>query len=903
MSDKVRVSEIAKELGIASKEVVEKAQAMGMSNIKTASNSVSMDEAEKIVNFIINGVPPEPPKPKVRVVKKAKPKTEADTAPEEKKPAPESVTEAGAAPKEAVSAETGKTEVPAAAESEKPAADAAEKKTEVPAAQKPEETPAAETAPKEEAKKAGVKKPGSPLKQVTPIKRAGLRIKKKNRPAQQEQTAAASREAARLSSYGKLNADVLEELARKKKQKKGAKSTPTQRKSSGTELDIFGGSLSDVSMDYADDEVVLLDLSEVTQDKPKLPEEPRKPREKKPVGRNANKRGGGHRPRQVSRGRRKKYTKEKAGDEIVTHVEIPEDIRVYEFAEKLKQPISEVIKVLFNLGMMVTKNDFLGKDEIEILAEEFEVEVTTIDPTKQFDYEETYEAEAGGNEEGMVERPPVITIMGHVDHGKTSLLDAIRNARVAAGEAGGITQHIGAYTVEQKGKKITFIDTPGHAAFSAMRARGAQATDIIIIVVAADDGVKPQTVEAIKHAKEAGAPVIVAVNKIDKPDANPDLVKGQMAEQGITPVDWGGDVEFVPVSAKTGEGLDELLDNILLTAEVMELKANPEAPAKAVVVESSVEKGRGPVATVIVQNGTLHIGDNVVCGKAYGRVRSLINDQGKQIKEVGPSETAVVVGLNEVPAAGDTMIAMKSDREAREFAQKRAEYERQKELSASTKTSLDELTALIAEGKLKTLKVVLKTDVHGSLEAIKSSLLALRNDEVKVDIISSGVGGITENDVELVNNSENAVLLGFNVRPTGAVKAAAKQKGVEIRTYTVIYQLIDDITGMLTGMMAPKYTEEHSGQAEVREVFKIPKGMVAGCIVVDGKLVRGGPVRVIRDGVVIHEGELTSLKRFKDDVKEVGTGYECGVVLNGYDDVRVGDVIETFTRVEQKVEL
>jgi translation initiation factor IF-2 len=335
----------------------------------------------------------------------------------------------------------------------------------------------------------------------------------------------------------------------------------------------------------------------------------------------------------------------------------------------------------------------------------------------------------------------------------------------------------------------------------------------------------------------------------------------------------------------------------------MELKANPEAPAKAVVVESSVEKGRGPVGTVIVQNGTLSVGDNVVCGKAFGRVRSLINDQGKQIKVLGPSETAVVVGLNEVPAAGDIMIAMESDKEAREYAQKRAEYERQKELSASTKTSLDELTALIAEGKLKTLKVILKTDVHGSLEAIKTSLLALRNDEVKVDIISSGVGGITENDVELASSSENSVLLGFNVRPTGSVKAVAKQRGVEIRTYTVIYQLIDDITGMLTGMMAPKFSEEHSGQADVREVFKIPKGMVAGCIVVDGKLVRGGPVRVIRDGVVIHEGELTSLKRFKDDVKEVGNGYECGVVLNGYDDVQVGDVIETFKRVEQKVEL
>ncbi|MHC3995396.1 translation initiation factor IF-2 [Thiomicrolovo sp. ZZH C-3] len=872
MSDKVRVSEIAKELGIASKEVVEKAQTMGLGHVKTASNSVSMEEAEKIANFIMSGTTPAAPAPKVRVVKKATEAKEEAAAPAEAKEA-------------AAEAPAAKTETPAAAEAE------AEPKAEEAAAEKKPKPVSG----------AVVQQTEPALKQVTPIKRSGLRIKKKNRPSAQE-TAKVSKETTKLSSYGKLNADVLEELAQKKRAKKASKSTPTQRKTSGTSLDIFGGSMSDVSMDYDDDEVVLLDLSEATQDKPKLPEEQPRPRDKKPVGRGGGqKKPGGNRPRQVARKKRRKYTKEKGAEEVVTHVEIPEDIRVYEFAEKINHPISDVIKVLFNLGMMVTKNDFLGKDEIEILAEEFEVEVTTIDPTNAFNYEEEYvETES---EEHLEERPPVITIMGHVDHGKTSLLDAIRNARVAHGEAGGITQHIGAYTVEQRNKKITFIDTPGHAAFSAMRERGAQATDIVIIVVAADDGVKPQTIEAIKHAKASEAPIIVAVNKMDKEGANPDLVKGQMAEHEVSPIDWGGDVEFVPVSAKTGEGIDDLLDNILLTAEVMELTANPEAAAKAVVVESSVEKGRGPVGTVIVQNGTLSVGDNVVCGKAFGRVRSLINDQGQQIKVLGPSETAVVVGLNEVPAAGDIMIAMESDKEAREYAQKRAEYERQKELSASTKTSLDELTALIAEGKLKSLKVILKTDVHGSLEAIRTSLLALRNDEVKVDVISSGVGGITENDVELANSSENCVLLGFNVRPTGAVKALAKQRGVDIRTYTIIYQLLDDITGMLTGMMAPKFSEEHSGQADVREVFKIPKGMVAGCLVVDGKLVRGGPVRVIRDGVVIHEGELTSLKRFKDDVKEVGNGYECGVVLNGYDDVQVGDVIETFTRVEQKVEL
>ncbi len=871
MSDKVRVHEIAKELGINSKEVVEKATEMGL-DVKTASSTVSMNDAEQIMNYIMNGAPaPTPEQPRVTVKKAAKTeeKAPAEEAPEKEKPASQ-VEE-----KELVR------------ESQPPKS--ADKKAE----------PTAET-PKPEAKEAV---PETGLKVAAPIKRSGLKIVKKKKPKVEAVSEAASTSAAvsKLSSYGKVSEDALKELAERKAKKK-QKGAPTSKKSQGQSLDIFGGSLSEVSMDYEEDQVLLLDLSEVNKEELK-PEEPRKPRQPRPAGRSGGpKKPGGNRPRQVSRGKRRKYTKV-VEDEVITHVEIPEDIRVYEFAEAIGQSMSDVIKVLFDLGMMVTKNDFLSKDEIEIIAEEFGVEVTTIDPRIAFNYEEEYDEAEVVEDAEMEERPPVITIMGHVDHGKTSLLDAIRNARVASGEAGGITQHIGAYTVEQRGKKITFLDTPGHAAFGAMRARGAQVTDIIIIVVAADDGVKPQTEEAIKHAKESGVPVIVAVNKMDKESANPELVKGQMAERGITPVDWGGETEFVPLSAKQGTGIEELLDNILVLSEVLELKANPNAKAKAVVVESSVEKGRGPVATVIVQNGTLKVGDNVVCGAAYGRVKAMINDQKKMIKTLAPSETAVIVGLNAVPPSGEVMIAMDTDKETRELAQKRADYDRMKELSASTKTSLDELTALIAEGKLKTLKVVLKTDVHGSLEAIKSSLTELRNEEVKVEIISSGVGGITENDVELVNNSENCVLIGFNVRPTGAVKAVAKQKGVDIKTYTVIYQLIDDITGMLTGMMAPKYTETHSGQADVREVFKIPKGMVAGCMVVDGKMVRGELVRVIRDGVVIHEGKLDSLKRFKDDVKEVGKGLECGVVLSGYEDVKVGDVIETFVKVEQKVEL
>ncbi|MEN8303334.1 MAG: translation initiation factor IF-2 [Campylobacterota bacterium] len=871
MTDKVSVKEIADELGIASKDVLEKAKSMGI-EVKAAQSKVSMEQAEEIANYIMNGEEEKvvtPPKPKTV---KAKSDTHKEETPKKEKVEETPEVEA-AAPKEVVEEET-----PATA---------------------PKEEITKEDAPKEVAQEEPSKKESkSPLKVVSPairpaIKKTGLKIVKKKKPKVEESYDLPTKQAS-VSSYGKMSAEVLEELAQKKKSKQSSRTASKQDQ--GKKMDIFGGSMAEVSMDM-DDQVTLLDLNS-TERAPLPVEEPRKPRAPKPAGRNANKKQA-PRGRKVRKDKRKKYTKEKQTDEVVTHVEIPEDIRVYEFAEALNRPMSDIIKVLFDLGMMMTKNDFLGNDEIEILSEEFEVEVTIIDPKDEF----THEEEDIEVDPDATERAPVITIMGHVDHGKTSLLDAIREAKVTDGEAGGITQHIGAYTVEQHGKPITFIDTPGHAAFGHMREKGTEITDIIIIVVAADDGVKPQTLEVIKLAQESGAPIIVALNKMDKETAQPDMVKGQMAEHGINPVDWGGDIEFVPVSAKSGMGIDDLLENILTTAEILELKANEDAMAKAAVIESSLEKGRGPVATVIVQNGTLKVGDYVVCGAAYGRVKAMMDEHNKQVKTLLPSHTAVIAGLNEVPASGEVMMAMGSDKEAKEFALKRHEYDRHKELSISTKSSLDDMTAMIAEGKLKSLKIVLKTDVHGTLEAIKSSLTELRNDEVKVNIISSGVGGITENDVELVNNSENCVLLGFNVRPTGAVKASAKQKGVEIKTYSIIYQLIDDITGMLTGMMAPKYTEENTGQAEVKEVFKIPKGIVAGSLVVDGRLIRGGMVRVIRDGVVHYEGELTSLKRFKDDVEEIGNGYECGVVISGYDDVVPGDILETFKKVEQKVEL
>jgi len=885
MTEKVKVHEIATELGIASKDVVKKASDMGI-EVKSANSSVTMEEAEKLANYIMNGEVAEAPKaPKKVAVKKAKSDTKETEEKEEVSSEPTAESE------QTKEVKKEKSDTPKESKKETSTKETQEKKSEV----KEEKSETKETAAQEVKKDEPVEKK-STLNVVTPkkmtIKKSGLKIVKKRKPVVEESYSMPTKQAS-VSSYGKMSAEALEELASKKK----SKSTATaQKKDQGKKIDIFGGSMADVSMDM-DDQVTLLDLN-ATERKEMMPEQPRKPRTPKPAGRNANKKAA-PRGRKVSRDKRKKYAKSTQEDVVVTHVEIPEDIRVYEFAEKLNRPMSDIIKVLFDLGMMMTKNDFLGNDEIEILSEEFGVEVTIVDPKDEF----TQTVDDVEEDPDATTRAPIITIMGHVDHGKTSLLDAIREAKVTEGEAGGITQHIGAYTIEQHGKPITFIDTPGHAAFSHMRQRGTDITDIIIIVIAADDGVKPQTEEVIKIAKESGKPIIVALNKMDKETAQPDMVKGQMAEHGMNPADWGGDIEFIPVSAKSGMGIDDLLENILLTADVLELKANVNALAKASVVEASLEKGRGPVATVIVQNGTLKVGDYVVCGSAYGRVKALVDENNKQVKTLLPSHTAQVAGLNEVPASGEIMTVMSSDKEAKSYAMKRHEYDRHKELSRSTKSSLEDMTAMIKEGKLKSLKIVLKTDVHGTLEALKSSLSELRNEEVKVEVISTGVGGITENDVELASASENCVLLGFNIRPTGSVKALAKQRGIEIRNYSIIYQLLDDVTGMLTGMMAPKYNEENTGQAEVKETFKIPKAIVAGCVVVDGKLIRGGLVRVIRDGVVIYEGELTSLKRFKDDVEEIGNGYECGVVISGYEDVIPGDVIETFKRVEQKVSL
>jgi translation initiation factor IF-2 len=690
-------------------------------------------------------------------------------------------------------------------------------------------------------------------------------------------------------------------------------------KESGEKLDFmsnsgFGGyGRNQVTEVEEEPEVLMLDFSDKNIYEDMMRQEAKRKEEAKKraaagggtQGRGGPGRGrGGQQRRRASGlrrgGKRKKYIKEENIGQI-TSIEIPENVRVYEFAEKVGRSTGEVIKVLFTLGTMFTQNDFLDKDSIEILAEEFEVEVDTIDPLDALDYVKVYDAI---EDENPTERPPVITIMGHVDHGKTSLLDRIRSTKVAAREAGGITQHVGAYQVEKNGRKISFIDTPGHAAFTEMRARGAQATDIVIIVVAADDGVKQQTKEAVSHAKAAGVPIVVAINKMDKEGANPERAKSQLAELDITPAEWGGDYEFVPVSAHSGLGIDDLLDTLLLTAEVMELKADSKRNAKSVVVESSLEKGFGAVANVIVQNGTLSIGDSFVVGTTFGKVKTLILDDGTRVKSIGPSTPAAVVGLSQVPMAGEVLVAMDNEKDARELADKRAEYARTKELSKSTKVTLEDLSAIIAEGNLKSLPVIIKTDVQGSLEAIKGTLAELKNEEVKVNIIHEGVGGVTESDVQLADASEHSIILGFNVRPTGGVKKRAKELGVEIKTYSIIYELLDDVKALLGGMMSPTISEEVTGQAEVRETFTVAKvGTIAGCKVADGSIVRNAGARLIREGVVIYTTTISSLKRFNDDVKEVKNGFECGIMLHNYNDIKEGDVIETFKMVEEQVTL
>lgn len=583
--------------------------------------------------------------------------------------------------------------------------------------------------------------------------------------------------------------------------------------------------------------------------------------------------------------------------ETPSKITFTESLTVSELAKKLRKEPAEIIKKLFNLGIMATINQDLDKDTIELICSEYNVEVEEKIIIDETNFETIEEVD---NPADLVERPPVVTIMGHVDHGKTTLLDAIRSTNVVAGEAGGITQHIGAYQVEIKGKKITFLDTPGHAAFTTMRARGAQITDITILVVAADDGVMPQTIEAISHAKAANVPIIVAVNKVDKEDANIDRIKQELTEYELVAEEWGGETIFCPVSAKQRTGIEELLEYILLVAEVQELKANPNKRARGTVVEAELDKGRGPVATVLVQHGTLKVGDPIVVGSAFGRVRAMVNDKGRRIKEAPPCTPVEITGLNDVPQAGDQFMVFEDEKKVRAIGEARASKQRESERRANTRVSLDDLFQHIQEGDIKELNLIIKGDVQGSVEALRGSLEKIEVNGTRIKIIHTGAGAITESDVTLANAS-NAIIIGFNVRPEPNARNMAEQEKIDIRLHRVIYNVIEEIESALKGMLDPVFKESIIGQAEIREVFKVSKvGNIAGCYVTEGKITRDAGARLIREGVVIFEGKLDTLKRFKDDAKEVAAGYECGITLERFSDIKQGDVIEAFVMVEVK---
>lgn len=654
---------------------------------------------------------------------------------------------------------------------------------------------------------------------------------------------------------------------------------------------------------------------EPKKEQPKKEEQKKQSDQKKPQNnnqkRNPNHRPGSHNkpgtggPSKNKKGKGKGKQKPEPKQEVPVVKETPskityeEGITVGELAEKLGKDASEIVKNLFMVGIMANINQSLNQEAIELICDEYGVEAeleVVVDATDL----ETYFEDADANEEDIMERPPVVTIMGHVDHGKTTLLDSIRNTRVTAGEAGGITQHIGAYQIEYNDKPITFLDTPGHAAFTTMRARGAQVTDITILVVAADDGVMPQTVEAINHAKAAEVPIIVAVNKIDKPTANPDRVMQELGEHGLYPEDWGGDTIFVQISAIKGDGIDDLLEMIQLVTEVEELKANPKRTAIGTVIEAELDKSRGPAASLLVQDGTLEIGDSIVVGNTFGRVRAMVNDLGKRIKTAGPSLPVEITGLQDVPLAGDRFVVFKDEKKARRIGEARQQQNILAQRQESQKVSLDNLFEQMKQGEMKDLNVIIKGDVQGSVEALAASLMKIDVEGVNVRIIHTAVGAINESDVTLASAS-NGIIIGFNVRPDVNAKRAAEAEGVDMRLHRIIYKVIEEIESAMKGMLDPEFEEKVIGQAEVRQTISISKvGTVAGSYVTDGKITRDSQVRIIRDGIVVYEGQVDALKRFKDDVREVAQGYECGITIENFNDIKEGDIFEAFVMEEIK---
>lgn len=871
---KVKITEIALELGMQPKEVLSKAAEINIA-IKSVNSSVTEKEAEYIYNFIAKGEIPTIEKSEGKKPKPAAKKTtkKADSTADSTKE---------------TKATKATTKKPKSTESQPKKATKKATSTKSPDLETPKEKPIEPQTIQEK-----------PIKQIEPRK---IIVISKNT---QKDTIKSSEDKDKLHKARDLHDKILhpsadfgdDEMIKHKSKKDKKKETAKKIHTNEQKIDL-NRNLGDTAIDD-EDEVMLVDFGEVEQSEKQ---------EEKITDRIHIQRANPWFFDSVSRERKKRgrnfHKKEAQKSQSTSNIQkneaikIPDGIRVYEFADKVGLKITDVISTLFKMGEMVTKNDFLDSTRVEILADEFQLKIETIKANEELEYLENTIENA---KQDFVVRPPVVTIMGHVDHGKTSLLDYIRKSRISKTESGGITQHIGAYMVEKNGKTITFIDTPGHEAFAAMRSRGAQVTDIAIIVIAADDGVKEQTKEALSHAKDSQVQMIIAMNKMDKENANPDKLKTEMADIGFLSSDWGGELDFVPVSAKSGSGVDELLDTILLQAEIMELKADILSQPKAVVLEGSLDKGKGPIVTVIVQEGILKVGDSVVADTAYGKVRALIKDDGTLTNELKPSEVAILTGLNEVPSAGAILVGIESESKAKEYALKRKSYLRTKELSRSTKVSLDDLSSVVASTKLKPLLLIIKTDTQGSLEAIKLSLESLSNDEIKINIIASSVGNITESDIDIAQSNDDCYILGFNVKPLGKIKSIAKEKSVAIKSYSVIYNLIDDVKAIIANMMSPIIQEEIIGNIEVRDIFSVGKGnIIAGCFVNDGIVHRNDKVRLLRNDKVLHLGNISSLKRFKDDVKEVSKGYECGIMLDSFNDIKVGDsfevIKETFTK-------
>lgn len=856
---KVKVAEIARDLGIKAKDVLLKASEIGV-EIKSANSSVEEGVAEAIYNYISQGIVP-------------------TTIPTSSKETLESKTKKKVTKKTTAKAKKEEKEV-----------------VEEPSKEANKEVESLDQIPDKE-----------PSKEQSPIKTPEVRkiiIVSKNNTKEEapREKVLENIEKAKEAKDNILHPIEIPQVDIKAKKKPKEHKKIQSHKGNEQKIDI-NRNLGDTKIDDDEEEVMMFDINQTDNANDEEKEE-------RITDRIRIQRANPWFSDKIGRDRKKSKNRNHRRDNSISNasvvdntkgtISISDEIRVYDFADKVNLRVTDIIAKLFKMGEMVTKNDFLDATTIEILAQEFNLNIELSKATQELEYLQ----EDSSVDEELVYRAPVVTIMGHVDHGKTSLLDYIRNSRVTKTEHGGITQHIGAYMVNKNGKDIAFIDTPGHEAFANMRSRGAQVTDIAIIVIAADDGVKQQTKEALAHAKDSNVQIIIAMNKMDKEGANPDKLKAEMAEIGYNPSDWGGEYDFVPVSAKTGEGIDELLDTVLLQAEIMELKANIASKAKAVVLEGSLDKGKGPVVTVIVQEGKLKVGSSVVADTTYGKVRALIKDTGQNTDELNPSEIALLVGLNEVPSAGSILVSVDSDSIAKEYANKRKSYLRTKELSKSTKVSFDELSSVVAEGRLKPLRIILKADTQGSLEALKVSLEALSNDEVKVNIISSSVGNITESDIDIAASSNDCYILGFNVKPLSILKSKAKEHQVSINSYSVIYNLIDDVKVIISKMMSPIIEEEIIGNLEVRDIFSIGKGnIIAGCFVLDGIILRNSKVNLFRNSKLVHSGNISSLKRFKDDAKEVTKGYECGIMIDAFNDIKVGDSIEVIKEIAKQQQI